>query len=145
MSVVQAAVGCLVVVGTAARIVLEPCGLGEAAVVGEGALEEGTAIGVGECTLPEEGVYVIRGSEGTYVGQSDNISARLAQHVASGRFTQAEVDAAERLAVSGGKTAREIAEQQKIDELGGIGRLLNRRNPIGRARFNLMPRGYMRP
>lgn len=36
------------------------------------------------------------------------------------KFTQAEVDAAERYAVSGGKTAREIAEQLKIDSLGGV-------------------------
>jgi hypothetical protein len=46
--------------------------------------------------------------------------------------------------VSGGKTAREIAEQQKIDELGGIGGLLNQRNPIGPRRFGMMPEGYTR-
>lgn len=51
---------------------------------------------------------------------------------------------AERFGVSGGKTAREIAEQQKIDEFGGIGNLLNKRNPIGPRRFNLMPDGYSR-
>lgn len=39
-------------------------------------------------------------------------------------------------AVTGGKTAREIAEQQKIDKLGGIGDLLlNQRNPIGPRRY----------
>ena len=93
----------------------------------------------------EEGVYVIRGAEETYVGQSGNITARLAQHVASGRFTQEEADGAERIAVAGGKTAREVAEQQKIDQLGGIGELGNARNPIGRGRFGLMPKGYARP
>jgi hypothetical protein len=46
--------------------------------------------------------------------------------------------------VSGGKTAREIAEQHKIDELGGIDQLLNRRNPIGPRRFGRMPEGYSR-
>ena len=60
------------------------------------------------------------------------------------RFTQAELNAAERFGVSGGKTAREIAEQQKIDELGGIGKLLNKRNPVGPRRFDLMPEGYAR-
>lgn len=99
--------------------------------------------GVGELDTIEEGIYVIRGAEETYVGQSGQISTRLSQHL--GRFTQAETDAAERIFVPGGKTAREIAEQQKIDELGGIDELGNRRNPIGPARFNLMPPGYTRP
>jgi internalin A len=41
--------------------------------------------------------------------------------------------------VLGGKTAREIAEQQKIDELeNGIGDPLNKRNPIGLQRWHLM-------
>ena len=64
--------------------------------------------------------------------------------MAGGRFTQDEVDAAQRIGVAGGKTAREIAEQHKIDELGGIDQLLNRRNPIGPRRFELMPEGYTR-
>jgi RHS repeat-associated protein len=93
----------------------------------------------------DEGIYVIKGSRGTYVGESGNIPGRLAQHVESKRFTQAEVDSAERIGVVGGKTAREIAEQQKIDELGGIDALLNLRNPIGRRRLGLMPRPYSRP
>ena len=89
---------------------------------------------------------MVRGASETYVGQSGNISARLAQHVASGRFSQAEVSAAERLSVSGGKTVREIAEQQKIDELRSIGvRLGNKRNPVGCARLHLMPEPYARP
>lgn len=92
-----------------------------------------------------EGIYVINGARGTYVGQSGNIANRLAGYVSSGRFTQAEVDAAQRIAVSGGKTAREIAEQQKIDELGGVDSLLNIRNPIGARRFDLMPQPYSRP
>jgi hypothetical protein len=62
----------------------------------------------------------------------------------SGRFMQAEVAAAERIAVSGGRTAREVAEQRKIDELGGIPKPLNQRNPIGPRRFDLMGEGYTR-
>jgi hypothetical protein len=47
--------------------------------------------------------------------------------------------------VSGGKTAREFAEQQKIDDFDGIGGLLNKRNPIGPRRFDLLPEDYSRP
>jgi len=92
-----------------------------------------------------EGIYVIRGSRGIYVGQSGNIPRRLAQH--ADRFTAAELANAERYAVSGGRTAREVAEQLKIDEFGGIrgGRLLNRLNPIGDRRLSLLPEGYVRP
>jgi hypothetical protein len=101
--------------------------------------------GAGAAKEVDEGIYVIRGAEETYIGQSGNISGRLGQHVDSGRFSQAEVNAAERIGVSGGKTAREIAEQHKIDELGGIRALGNLRNPIGPRRFELMPEGYTRP
>jgi NADP-dependent 3-hydroxy acid dehydrogenase YdfG len=38
----------------------------------------------------------------------------------------------------------EIAEQRKIDELGGVPNLLNKRNPIGPRRFDLMGEGYSR-
>lgn len=47
----------------------------------------------------ESGNYVVSTPVGEYVGQSGNISTRLEQHVASGKFTQAEVDAAQRFAV----------------------------------------------
>ena len=62
-----------------------------------------------------------------------------ALRVAADKFSQAEADAAERFAVSGGRVAREVAEQQKIDEMDGVDNLLNIRNPIGPARFDLMP------
>jgi hypothetical protein len=93
-----------------------------------------------------EGIYVIRSQRGTYVGQSGNITERFKAHsiARGGRFTEAELASAERVEVPGGKTAREIAEQQKIDELGGVGQLLNVRNPIGPRRFQLMPQPYSR-
>jgi RHS repeat-associated protein len=87
----------------------------------------------------ESGNYVVSTPAGEYVGQSGNISTRLEQHVASGKFTQAEVDAAQRFAVQGTKLDREIAEQLLIDSKGGIDNLLNKVNPIGPKRFGLMP------
>lgn len=41
-------------------------------------------------------------------------------------------------AVLGNKLVREVAEQVRIDQLGGIGNLLNKVNPIGPARQALM-------
>ncbi|MGN8048138.1 RHS repeat-associated core domain-containing protein [Curtobacterium sp. 22159] len=93
---------------------------------------------------PTEGIYVIRTARGTYVGQSGNIDRRLAEHVVSGKFSLDEVSSAERFEVTGGKTAREVAEQRKIDELGGVGNLLNKVNPIGQRRIALMGPGYTR-
>lgn len=98
--------------------------------------------------VANEGIYVVRNEAGeVYVGQSSDISKRLSEHVASGKFTQAEVDLAERIGVSGGKTTREIAEQLKLDSLGGrdASGVLNKVNPIGDRRTNLMPDGYVRP
>jgi RHS repeat-associated protein len=99
---------------------------------------------VGTEVVVEEGIYVVRTPLGTYVGQAGRISARLAQHLSRGKFTAADLVGVERIAVGGGKTAREIAEQLKIDELGGVGKLLNKVNPIGRSRFFLMYDGYAR-
>jgi hypothetical protein len=89
--------------------------------------------------LVEEGTYVVKTAQGEYVGQSGAISRRLQQHVASGKFTQAEVNAAERAMVTGGKLQREIAEQLLIDSKGGIDGLLNKVNPIGPKRVPVMP------
>ncbi len=82
-----------------------------------------------------------------YVGQSGNITSRLGQHVSTGKFTQAEVDAAQRFEVLGGKTSREIAEQLKLDSLGGRDApgVLNKVNPIGDRRLNRLPPDYVRP
>ena len=118
-------------------------GAARGAVHGVAGLRGGrAAMDIAEAEAANEGIYVIRGSEGTYVGQSGNISSRFVRHM--GRFTRAELDVAERIPVSGGKTAREIAEQLKIDELGGIDKLLNKVNPIGPRRLPLMPRSYHR-
>lgn len=49
---------------------------------------------------------------------SGNISRRLVQHVRSGKLAAADMTAVSRTEVLGGKTAREIAEQRRINELG---------------------------
>lgn len=40
--------------------------------------------------------------------------------------------------VEGGKTAREVAEQKRINELGGVTNLENKVNPIGPRRQHIM-------
>ena len=55
-------------------------------------------------------------------------------------FSAEEIADAITKVVDGGKLAREIAEQLKIDELREAGiKLLNVREPIGEARFDKMP------
>lgn len=50
----------------------------------------------------------------------------------------------ERIHIAGGKEAREVAEQTKIDDLGGVRGLINVVNPIGQKRLDLMPQPYSR-
>jgi RHS repeat-associated protein len=86
-----------------------------------------------------EGVYeVVANSGKTYVGQSGDIERRLLEHVRSGKVSPEEAARAVRTEVPGGKTAREISEQRRIDELGGIQNLENKVNPIGPNRQHLM-------
>jgi RHS repeat-associated protein len=79
---------------------------GALAGVGFGGLAAVDRLGRAAEGIANEGIYVIHGSKGAYVGQSGNITRRLGEHVSNLKFTQQEVDAAERYAVSGGKTAR---------------------------------------
>lgn len=83
------------------------------------------------------GIYEFSATSGkTYVGQSGNIAKRLEQHIASGKIQPgAVVNTTE---VIDSKTTREIAEQTRINELGGVNNLENVRNPIGPARQDLM-------
>ena len=85
-----------------------------------------------------EGIYEFTAASGkTYVGQSSNIAARLEQHIASGKLLPGTP--VKTIKVIGGKTVREIAEQLRINELGGLRNLENIRNPIGKARQYLLP------
>jgi len=71
-----------------------------------------------EAPVAKEGIY--EGPDATapgrtYVGQSENIPRRLSEHQASGKFESgAKVKTRE---VRGGKTAREIAEQKRIQSI----------------------------
>jgi len=91
-----------------------------------------------------EGIYQVMTKEGLpYVGQSNNIERRLAEHVRNGKITQEAADAAQRSEVLGGKTAREIAEQRRINDLtNGVGAsspdIANKVNPIGPKRQHLL-------
>jgi RHS repeat-associated protein len=89
--------------------------------------------------LARAGIYVVRTvTGGRYVGQSARVGSRLAQHVRSGKITQAHARKAKVIRVRGGKARREVAEQRMINRLGGIRRLDNKVNPIGRNRQSLM-------
>jgi RHS repeat-associated protein len=88
----------------------------------------------------KEGIYEFTAASGkTYVGQSKNIVRRIEQHLKSGKLLPKDLPSVKITPVSGGKTAREIAEQLRINELGGVGNLENIRNPIGPGRSHLLP------
>lgn len=79
-----------------------------------------------------------------YVGQSGNIPKRLEQHERAGRYSPAS-GSASTTAVPGGRTAREISEHQRIQEItGGVparqsGAVSNQVDPIGPKRRHLLP------
>ena len=90
--------------------------------------------------LITEGIYEFTGRTGlTYVGQSGNIPVRLLNHLATRKLPFSELPNVLRTEVLGGRTAREIAEQLRINALGGIDALENVRNPIGYGRRHLLP------
>jgi hypothetical protein len=90
--------------------------------------------------LANEGIYQFTASSGkTYVGQSGDIAARLERHIATGKLPASELPNISRTEVLGGRTTREVTEQLRINELGGVQNLENVRNPIGPARSHLIP------
>jgi hypothetical protein len=95
--------------------------------------------------LPKQGIYEFPDATagGTpYVGQSGNIPQRLLKHQQAGRLAGPTVLKSN--AVSGGRTAREIAEHKRIQELtGGLpakqsANVANQRDPIGPNRRHLL-------
>ncbi len=90
------------------------------------------------CKLPKSGIYKFTGrTTKPYVGQSRNIPKRLERHLSTGKLPEDRLGTVEATAVRGGKTAREIAEQARIDALGGLQNTENLRNPIGPLRRHL--------
>jgi RHS repeat-associated protein len=90
--------------------------------------------------LAGEGIYEFTAASGkTYVGQSGDICARIEGHLSSGKLLPEDLASLQTTEVLGGKAAREVAEQLRINELGGIENLENIRNPIGPARQDLLP------
>lgn len=84
-----------------------------------------------------EGIYEFPDQQAggkPYVGQSGDIPQRLAQHEAAGRLSSGTETTT---SVSGGKTAREIAEHERIQQLTGGQKasnspaVSNQRDPIG--------------
>ncbi len=87
----------------------------------------------GGSTTPDEGIYQFTGASGDeYVGQSGNIPERLRQHRRDGKLPEGNGVNTEE--VLGGRLAREIAEQRRIDNLGGLKNLENKINPLGPKR-----------
>jgi len=93
----------------------------------------------GEKAAPKEGIYEFKGKSGKdYVGQSKDLEKRLSRHESSGKMSPSDKDTVQTTEVPGGKTAREIAEQKRINEKGGIENLENERNPIDPKRQHLL-------
>jgi RHS repeat-associated protein len=92
---------------------------------------------------PLEGIYEFIDTTGKkYIGQSSNIPKRLEQHMKSGKL-----DAKQSVTVTevrGGKTAREVAEHRRIQEItGGVparfsDKVSNKVDPIGPKRSYLL-------
>jgi hypothetical protein len=130
---------------TAGMVTVKAAPLVLAAVgVKAGVVEEAGAGAKIGTALPKEGIY--EGADATapgktYVGQSGDIPNRIAQHEASGKFASGtKVTATE---VEGGKTAREVAEHERIQQLGGVrsqsgSQTSNIRRPIGSKREHLL-------
>ncbi|QUJ67374.1 GIY-YIG nuclease family protein [Photobacterium sp. GJ3] len=87
----------------------------------------------------KEGVYEFTDTSGRqYVGQSVNIPNRLKQHIKSGNLDSSqEVKTTE---VLGGKTARELSEHKRIQEItGGVpARFSDKVDPISLNRRHLL-------
>jgi len=91
----------------------------------------------------KEGIYEFTDTAGKkYCGQSCNIPSRLKQHVNSGKLdANQSVTTTE---VLGGKTAREISEHRRIQEItGGVparfsDKVSNKVDPIGSKRRHLL-------
>lgn len=110
-------------------------GAGKTAARAEAAAAEEEAAATQAGT--KEGIYEFpdqRAKGKPYVGQSKDVPRRLDQHEAAGRLSRGTENTTP---VPGGKTAREVAEHQRIQELtggkkaGNSSAVSNERDPIG--------------
>ncbi len=114
---------------------------GTVAKLGDRAMDVGARVTKG---APNKGIYEFtdKVTGKPYVGQSGNISKRLQQHEKAGKLEPGCTVC--RTEVSGGKTAREIAEHRRIQELtGGVPArrspdVSNKVDPIGPKRQHLL-------
>ncbi|MHB8638072.1 MAG: RHS repeat-associated core domain-containing protein [Fimbriimonadaceae bacterium] len=102
---------------------------------------------IGPGSDPFPGIYKLPENPESrpYVGQSGDLRARLTYWGRTGMIYGPDDPSVEIVPVYGGKTQREIAEQQLINSLGGIENLSNKRNPIGPQRAHLMPQDPFEP
>jgi hypothetical protein len=114
------------------------------AAKGGRAAEAGQAGGRAAEASPQRGIYEFPDQTAggkPYIGQSGNIPERLNQHEAAGRLTPGTETTK---AVEGNKTAREVAEHKRIQEVtGGVPArkspdVANKVDPIGPARKHLL-------
>ena len=121
----------------AARTVDKGVDAVDAATDAKRALTKADSAGAGKKI---EGIYEFSDAKHpgkTYVGQSGDVEKRLGQHIAPGKV-EPETSVTIK-PVAGGKTAREVAEQRRINQLGGTAnrpgsQTSNQRNPIGQKR-----------
>ena len=88
----------------------------------------------------QAGIYEFKGKTGkVYVGQSENIFRRIQQHLRSGKLRPEDIKTLKWKTMGGSsRIEREIAEQLKIDALGGVRKLENVINAIGKNRQHLL-------
>ncbi|MEK7644522.1 MAG: CARDB domain-containing protein [Patescibacteria group bacterium] len=94
--------------------------------------------------LPEagkatEGIYTfVSKTRKTYCGRACDIPRRIGEHLRSGLLLKKDISTVETFEVLGGVIKQSIAEQLMIKSLGGISKLENKINSIGKARQYLL-------
>ncbi len=77
------------------------------------------------------GIYEFTAKSGQkYVGQSGDIGRRIKEHLRTGRLKRSDITSVKIRKVKGGELTRRIAEQTRMNKLGGKGVLDNARNAM---------------
>ena len=105
-------------------------------------------IASGSSNAPREGIYRFTDKEigKPYTGQSGDIPSRIAQHIANGKVDpNSPVETRE---VTGGRTAREVAERQQIRrDTGGVparnsDKVANQVDPVSDGRWDRIKKWF---